>query len=250
MRQSFGIVCAVVLAATALSALPANAQFDAGVVLWRYDTNLRAESATNYDGSDNTAEARARDWDKHGSGIGLQLNYEFSGIASLFGTLGVTQVTLRDENISNPNLDLDSRGFDDDVFFRAGVTLSNEFPRNADAFWSAGFSFNAFSSNLQESVDHRWDYDELAFMLQGTVGHMVRGAALYGGLRFVWLDGSLDETNLDNQPGYQVRTTELKRDGQTDLLVGTKIGSDPLVGFFELGLVGTFSATTGIALHF
>lgn len=250
MRQSLNAICTIVLAATAFSALPASAQLDAGIVLWRYNTNLEAERATDFDGSDYTAEARARDWDISGSGIGLRVNYEFSGLASLFGTLGMTQVTVRDENFSAPDLDMDSRGFDDDVFFGAGVKLSSAFPRNADAFWSAGFSFSTFSCDLQESIARRWDYDELALMLEGTVGYMVQGVGLYGGLRFVWIDASLDETDRNNLPGFQVRTTDLERDGQTDLLLGAKIGSDPLVGFFELGLLGTFSASTGIAFLF
>lgn len=250
MTKSLNIICVLVLAATALSALPANAQVDAGIVLWRHSTNLEADKATDFDGSNNTAEARSRDWDVNGSGIGMRINYEFSGLVSLFGTLGVTQVTVRDEDLSDPDLDLDSRGFDDDVFFGAGVKLSSEFPGNADAFWSAGFSFGTFSSDLDESVDRSWDYNQTDFMLQGTAGHMVRSVALYGGLRFVWVDADLDETNRNNLPGFQVRTTELERDGQLDVLLGARTGSDPVVGFFELGLLGTFSAATGVALHF
>lgn len=250
MRLSWHVVSFMVLATLAVTAAPASAQLDAGFVLWRYNTALEATSATNYDGSDNTAEARARDWDIRGSGFGARVNYEFSGLASLFGTLGVTQVTIRDENISDPDLDVDSRGFDDDLYFQTGVRLFSQFPTNADAFWSTAFKFSTFSSDLEESVDHRWDYDEMALTLEGTLGYMVQGVGLYGGLRLAWVDANLDETNRNNPLGFQQRTTELDRDGQTDLLLGARAGSDPFVGFFELGLVGTFSAETGIALRF
>jgi hypothetical protein len=250
MRQNLIFVCICVLVALAVSAPPANAQLDAGIVLWRYNTALEATRATDYDGSDNTAEARVRNWDKSGSGIGARVTYRFSGLASVFGTLGATQVTVRDENLADADLDKDSRGFDDDLYFQAGVQLSGQFPTSAEMFWGASFKFSTFSSDLEESVTHRWDYDELALMLDGTLGYTVRGIGLYGGLRFAWVDASLDETNRNNPPGLQVRTTELERDGQVDLLVGTEIGSEPLVGFFELGMVGTFSAETGIALQF
>jgi hypothetical protein len=250
MRQSYGLVCVFVLAASAVVAPPASAQLDAGIVLWRYNTALEATSATDYDGSDATAEARVRNWDKSGSGIGARVTYRFSALGSVFGTLGATQVTVRDENLADADLDTDSRGFDDDLYFQAGVQLSSQFPTSAEMFWGASLKLSTFSSDLEESVTHRWDYDEFALMIDGTLGYKVRGIGLYGGLRFAWVDANLDETNSNNLPGLQVRTTELERDGQVDLLLGTKIGSDPLVGFFELGVVGTFSAETGIALQF
>lgn len=77
------------------------------------------------------------------------------------------------------------------------------------------------------------------------------GLGLYGGLRAVWLSADLQETNVANPVGQQLRSFDMERDGQVDFLLGMNVGTGSQIsGYFELGLVGTFSAVTGLAYQF
>ena len=229
---------------------PTHAQTKAGVVLWRHSTSLEATSATDFDGDDDTGDARAKNWDTRGSGFGLRADYDFPQLASVYLQLGLAQATVRDEDLGDPDLDLSSLGFDEGFSAGFGASLGDEFASNKDAFWSAGFGLRFLSSNMNEDIDTTWDYNETTLTFDGTVGYMVAGVGLYGGLRFVRINADLEETDSTNPPGQQVRRTELARDNPLDLLIGARTGSAPVAGFFELGAVGSFSAAAGFAFGF
>ncbi len=243
-------------AAVALAcwALPAHAQdqgrVSAGAVVWGHNTNLEVDLATDFDGSDETATERAKDWDAQGSGMGIRLNYAFPKLVGLFGEVGAAQATVRDRDVQATNQDVTSRGLDTGLYFGFGGRLGTELPEDGNLFWSAGAAFSSVSTSLDEGVDRSWQYDETAFKFDGKVGRWVHSIALYGGTRFVQYSGNLDDTDRTRIPGQQVRTVELKRDGGVDLLVGAQTKGRDISGFAELGLVGTFSATTGLAFQF
>lgn len=227
-----------------------HAQPNAGVVLWRHTTSLEAKSATDFDGSDDTADARSREWDTQGSGFGLRGDYHFPRLTSVYLQIGLAQTTVRDEDLADPNLDLSSLGFDDGFSAGIGARVGDDFPGNKDAFWSVGVAFSFFSSDMNEDINTTWDYNERTVMLDGTAGYTIEGVGLYGGLRLVRIDAELEENDRTNLPSQQVRRTELERDNPLDLLIGARTGSAPVAGFVELGVVGSFSATVGFAFGF
>ena len=250
MRTKFLPVAVLIAVAGWFFPEPTHAQLDAGVVLWRYTTNLDATRATDFDGSDDTFNVRPKEWDTQGSGVGLRVAYQFPRLASVYGQLGMAQVTVRDEDITDPNLDLNSRGFDEGLSARLGARLGEDLPGNENIFWALGLSFSLFSSEMNEDINTTWDYDATSVMLDGTAGYRIRGVGVYGGLRFVRLDAQLDETDTSNPPGMQFRTIELERESPIDLVLGARTGTMPVTGFVELGVVGSFSATTGLSFTF
>jgi len=251
MRKSHLLIALGLAVQAPVLALPAAAQTDAGVVLWRHSTDMEVTSAVDYDGSDITADARGRNWDIKGSGIGVRARHRLAGLVSLYGILGASQMTIRDEDIGDPDLDVDARGFSDDPYVLLGTELGDHFPQSDKAFWSAGATVSFFSSDTQRDVDRAYHYSERTVALRGTAGYTVYGLGLYGGMRAVWLSADLDETNIANPVGQQLRAFDMERDGQVDFLLGMNVGAGSQVnGYFELGLLGTFSAVTGLSYQF
>jgi len=241
------IITLLAVAACTLLWGTANAGLEAGAVVWRHDTALEAQSATDFDGSNETAEARSRDWSTQGSGLGLRADYRFPKLVSAFAQIGMVQATVRSENVSDPNLNVNSLGFNDGFAFGLGARIGGIFPRNENVFWSVGGAFSLFSSDLNENVTTTWDYNETSFMFDGTAGYMIRGVGLYGGMRLVNTSAELEETDATNPAGQQTRRTELGRDKPLDLIFGAKMGEGPVSGYLELGAVGSFSAAAGFA---
>jgi hypothetical protein len=251
MRKVHFLVALALVGLAAGLTLPASAQTDAGVVLWRHSTDMEVKSATDFDGSDITADGRGRNWDIKGSGIGVRAQHRFAGLVSLYGILGASQMTIRDEDIGDPSLDVDARGFSDDPYVLLGARLGDHFPQSDKAFWSAGVTASFFSSDAQRDVDRAYHYSERTLALRGTAGYTVYGLGLYGGLRAVWMSADLEETNVANPFGQQLRSFDMERDGQVDFLLGMNVGTGSQInGYFELGLVGTFSAVTGLSYQF
>lgn len=241
----------IALAQLAGLTLAASAQPDAGVVLWRHSTDMEVKSAIDFDGSDITADARGRNWDIRGSGIGLRGRYRFASLVSVYGILGASQMTIRDEDLGDPDLDVDARGFSDDPYFLFGTEIGDHFPQSDKAFWSAGATLSFFSSDTQRDVDRTYHYSEQTVALRGTAGYTVYGLGVYGGMRAVWLNADLEETDISNPFGQQLRKFDMERDGQVDFLLGLNVGAGSQVsGYFELGLLGTFSAVTGLSYQF
>jgi len=246
------LTAAIYVAILASFALSQNAaaQPSASFVIWRQTTELNVVRATDWDGTDDTADARGRNWDNRGSGLGIRVGYNFPRLVSLYGLLGLAQVTVRDEDLADPMLDLDSRGFDDDVYFAAGVRISDDFPNNERVFWSASLAFSFFSSDVEQDIARSWNYDETMGWLKGTAGYKVHGVGLYGGLRLVWYDGELIEADITNTPGQQTRIIEFERDNDFDLLIGARTIGVPVGGFVELNAVGSFGAVAGFSFTF
>ncbi len=235
-------------------AVPAWAQsvshVSAGAVVWGHSTNLAVDRATDFDGSDNTAEERAKDWDVQGSGMGVRFSYAFPKLVGIYGEIGAAQATVRDRDVQDPSQNVTSRGLDPGVFFGFGGRVGTEAPERGDLFWSAGVGFSSGSTNLDEGPLQSWTYDQTSFQADGRVGRWIHSIALYGGARYVHYSGNLDETDRSRTPGQQVRTVDLKRDEGMDLLLGAQTKGHDVSGFAELGLVGTFSATTGLVFPF
>lgn len=240
---AIGLVCC---------ALPAQAggQFSAGVVPWSHDTDLEVQNATDFDGSNNTIDEAAKDWDMQGSGMAVRVAYEFPMRVSLYGEVGTSQTTVRDEDVTDPNLDVDSRGLDGGTYYGVGAQIQRDIGSNGKAFWSAGASFSAYSADLSEDVDTSWDYDETAVAVDGKAGWRFNGVGFYGGVRFVDYNADLDETDLSQLPGETFRTTELERDGDLDFLLGFESKGEHFMGFIELAVVGTRSAKAGLSFLF
>lgn len=242
-----------VAVALACWACPAQAQgrgrMSVGAVVWGQNTKLEVDRATDFDGTDNTAEQAVKDWNVQGSGMGFRLHYAFPKLLGIYGEVGAEQATVRDRNVLDANQGVTSRGLDTGLHFGIGANIGGKVPEQGDLFWSAGAGFSSASASLDE-VDRKWQYDETAFHLDGKVGRWVRSVALYGGARYAHYHGSLDTTDLTRLPGQQVQNVGLKRDGGVDLLLGAQTGGQNITGFAELGLVGTLSASTGLAFQF
>jgi hypothetical protein len=241
------IVFVLAVAACSLLSQSANAGLEAGAIVWRHDTALEATSATDFDGSNDTAEARARDWDTQASGLGLRADYRFPKLFAAYMQLGLVQPTVRSEDVSDPNQDVRSLGFDEGFAFGLGATVGGTFPNNERVFWSVDGAFSLFMSDLNQDINTSFDYDETSLMLGGTAGYMVRGVGVYGGLRLVNTGASLEETDVTNPAGQQTRKTEFDRDKPLDLLFGVRTGNGPVMGFVELSAVGSFGAAAGFA---
>lgn len=244
----WGISCC--LPARAYSQGRGQGRVGAGVELFRHDTNLKVESATDYDGSNMTAEQRAKDWDILGSAAGARLSYTFPRLVTLFGEGGIAQATVREKNVADPEQNVASHGLDDGTYLAGGVRVGEDFGSKGNLFWQMGGTVSAVSASLNQDVTTSWNYDETQFQLGGKVGTWVQQVGLYGGLRLVSSNAHLDETDRTRLPGQQTRTTELRRDGSVDLLLGAQTRGPDVTGFAEVGLMGTFSANAGVSVGF
>ena len=252
MRRNVLIVLAVLWVASCC--FPARAQsqgrVSAGVMLWRHDTNLKVERATDFDGSNITAGERAKDWDALGSGAGVRVGYEFPKLVTLYGEAGVAQATVRDKDVADPDQNVASRGLNDGAYYAVGARVGGDFSATGNLFWAMGGTLSAVSTALDEDINTSWDYDETKVAFDGKVGTWVQRVGIYGGLRFVHSSADLNETDRTNPLGQQNRTTELGRDGAVDVLLGAQTKGSDIAGFTEIGLVGTFSANAGLTLRF
>lgn len=240
------------MAAIIVCAMPvaASAQPHVGVVMWRHDTDMTVTQATDWDGSNDTADQRARDWDFKSSGVGLQAGYMFAEIFAVHGNLGVAQATARAIDLSDADFDMTSRGLDEGLFFDIGASASDHFPASANVFWGANLSARIFSSQFDQDVTTTWELDETTLSVDGRIGYLLNSIGVYGGLRFVSNDTDVQITDVSRTPGQQTRTINFERDRGTDLLVGAEFRGAPLSGFVELGFLGSFSASTGLAVHY
>src|SRR5262245_43444956 len=251
MRHQRLPILAVLVAASC--ALPAHAWSEGrvymGPMIWRHDTNLQVEHATDFDGSDITFDEGLKEWDVVGSGVGVRLSYEFPRLLMLYGEAGTSQATVRDKNVIAPSQSVGSLGMNGGAYYLFGLQAGDYFSRTSAMFWRLGVSAGATSTGLDQNVNTSWDYDETRIALEGKLGGWVRQIGLYGGVRLVHASADLRESDRTNPPGFQVRTTELRRDSPVDLLVGAQTRGSEISGFTELGLMGTFSATAGLALR-
>lgn len=247
------IVFALVVVCMA-AGLPADAwsqgRVSAGAVLWTHNTDLDVESATEFDGTDDTADQMIRDWDVLGSGAGVRIGYDFSKIAALYGEVGATQATVRDKDVTDPNQDVGSLGFNDGAYFAVGARLGGDFSGTSNLFWAVDGAFRSVSTSLDEDITTSWDYDESRFSIDGRVGVWAKQVGFFGGLRMVNANADLSETDISNIPGQQNRNIELKRENSADVLLGAQTRGSNVAGFAELGLVGAFSATAGVRYGF
>lgn len=238
----------------ALSALPVQAQqkghVNAGVVVWRHATDLAVERATDFDGSDDTADRRANDWDARGSGMGFRLGYQFPELFSIYGEAGATQTTIRDKDVTDIDQDVESRGLDGGYYMTAGARVGDDFSGQGNLFWSVGVVFTTLSTDLDEDIDTHWDYDATSVAVDGRIGTLTRGVGFYGGLSLVTSSGDLDETDRTRAPGEQLRRIQLERDQSLDLIVGAQTQHQNIDGFVQLDFVGTFQAAAGLSLRF
>lgn len=249
MRMRFWTLA---LAGAITCALPvmAAAQPHVGVIMWRHDTEMKVNAATNWDGSNDTADERGKDWDLKSSGIGVRVGYMFPKIVTVHGDIGVAQATARSLDVSDVDLDMTSRGLDEGLALSVGIDASDRFPGAEHLFWGASLTASKFSSELDEDVTTTWEFDETTLSFGGRIGYAVKDLGVYGGLRFVSDDIDLQATDVSRAPGEQVRYIDLERDGGTDLVVGGEFRGMPVTGFVEFGFIGSFGATTGMAMHF
>ncbi|HET9229631.1 MAG TPA: hypothetical protein VFR31_23320 [Thermoanaerobaculia bacterium] len=244
----------IVLVAVSAAALPAGASshphLSAGAVLWSHDTNLDVESATEFDGTDDTADQMARDWDVLGSGAGLRIGYDFPKIVGLYGEVGVTQATVRDRDVEDPSQDVGSLGFNDGAYYALGARLGSDFAGTSNLFWTVEGSYRSVRTDLDEDITTSWDYDESRIAADGRIGVWVQQVGFFGGLRFVDASADLSETDTSNLPGEQTRNIELQRENSADFLLGAQTRGSAVSGFAELGLGGAFSASAGVRYGF
>ncbi len=252
MRHNALIAVAVLWVASCC--FPASARSEgrlsAGVMLWRHDTSLKVEGASDFDGSNITVGERAKDWDALGSGAGVRVNYEFPKLVTLYGEAGAAQATVRDKDVADPDQNVASRGLNDGTYYAVGARVGGDFSAKGNMFWAMGGTLSAVSTALDQDINTSWNYDETKVAIDGKVGAWVKRVGLYGGLRFVHSRADLNETDRTNTPGQQTRTTELGRDGAVDILLGAQTKGSDIAGFTEVGLVGTFSANAGLTLRF
>lgn len=227
-----------------------QSRLSAGAVLWRHDTNLDVERATDFDGTDDTAAQKVKDWDVLGSGAGVRIGYAFPKLAAIYGEIGATQATVRDKDVVDPNQGVGSLGLNDGAYFALGARLGDDFSSAGNLFWAVEGVFSSTSAALDEDITTSWDYDESRLSFGGKVGVWTRQVGLFGGLRLVNSSSDLIETDVTNAPGQQTRTIELRRDSSADLLLGAQTRGRDVSGFAEMGLLGTFSATAGVTVGF
>lgn len=251
MRHRILIASAVI--GMALSCLPAAAQckgrLSAGPVLWTHDTDLKVQSATDFDGSNITTEQQRLSWDVLGSGAGARLDYALPRLVSLYGELGVTQATVRDKNLLDPEQNVRSIGLNDGVFYTAGARLGDDFS-NGKLFWGVGAALQGVSTNLDADINTSYRYRETNISLDGRIGTWASRIGVYGGLRFADSNANLRETDRTNPIGQQVRKIDMGRNGSVDLLLGARTRGSDVSGFTELGLLGTLSASAGMTVAF
>jgi len=221
-----------------------------GASLWRDETQLLVQSASDYDGSDITGGERARDWDVTGSGLGAKLSYDFPRLLTLYGEAGSSQVTVRDKDIADPNQSVTSRGLNNGAYFTFGAQVGDYFSGSGNTFWKLGAEVGTISAGLDRDVFRSWDYDETRVSGNLKIGAWIQQVGIYGGLRAVHASADLRETDRTNPPGEQSRLTTLGRNGAVDLLVGAMTRGPEISGFTEIGMVGTFSANAGLMFRF
>ena len=252
MRHHGLIVVAAL--AFAASCLPAAAHGEGrvrvGASVWKDETQLSVENATDFDGSDITAGERARDWDVTGSGVGAKLSYDFPRLLTLYGEAGASQATVRDKDLGDPSLSVTSRGLNSGAYFTLGLQVGDYFSSSGNTFWKLGGEVGTLSAGLDRDVNRSWDYDETRFSGHVKVGTWIQQIGLYGGLRAVHTSADLRTTDRTNLPGQQSRLTTLGRDGAVDLLVGLQTRGPEITGFTEVAMVGTFSANAGMMIRF
>jgi len=245
------VLAALGVAACALPAAASGAgRVNVGAILWRHDTNLIVERATDYDGSDDTAGERAKDWDVIGSGVGARVSYEFPRLLTVYGEAGTSQATVRDKDVADPMQPFASRGLNGGAYLAIGASVGDYFSSTGNLFWKVGGTMSSVSAGLDRDVNRSWDYDETRIAAEARVGTWVQQIGFYGGLRMVHSSADLRETDRTNPPGQQSRLTELSRDGAVDVLLGAQTRGPDVAGFTELGMVGTFSATAGLTIRF
>jgi len=220
------------------------------VEVFRQDTDLKVESATDYDGSTMTAEQRAKNWAVLESTAGARLSYTFPRLVTLFGEGGIAQATVREKNVADPEQNVASQALDDGTYLAGGVRVGEDFGAKGNLFWQMAGTVSAVSASLDQDITTSWNYDETRFEVAGKLGTWVRQVGFYGGLRLVSSNANLDETDRTRLPGEQTRRTELRRDGSVDLLLGAQTRGPDVTGFAEVGLVGTFSANAGVSVGF
>src|SRR5215831_2915745 len=250
-RHVLHLIAALGVASCCLpSFAQAKGQMSVGPMLWTYGTNLQVDRATDFDGSNITAQERANDWSVSGAGVGVRLSYDLPRAATLFGEVGTSQATVRDKDITDPAQPVDSRGLDNGAYYGGGVQFGGPFSHTGNGFWSVGGTVSRVSAALDPDITTRWEFDETRLAADGKVGVWAGQLGFYGGVRVVNSDAELRETDRTNPVGQQVRTTELSRKGPVDLLIGAQTHGSGISGFTEVGMVGTLSATAGLSLRF
>lgn len=254
MRTRGLLVLALLGAATV--GLPADAwsqgKVNFGAMVWRHGTDMKVERATDFDGSDMTAQARQLEWDASGSGVGARVSYEFPRMLTIYGEAGTSQATVRDKDVLDPNQQVSSLGLNGGGYFSFGAQIGDSFSPTSNSFWSIGGSASQVNTSLDRDVDQSWDYNETRFAADFKVGTWVKQVGLYGGLRVVQSNADLKETDRTNPPALQERVTELSRNNAMDLLLGAQMRATGtgLSGFTEIGVVGSFSAAMGLMMRF
>ena len=237
-----------------LWALPATAgprgHLSTGMVVWSQATDLKVDSAVDFDGSNQTAEQRAKDWSERGSGTGIRVGYDFPGLVSLYGEVTTAQMTMNTRDITDPSLSVDSRGMDQGHHLALGARVSGALAKKGAAFWSAGAAVSTVSTSLDQATGVTLDLDATSFHLDGRLGTEFRSVGLYGGLRYAQSDADFKETDRTQSPGQQVRTVTLNRDNPLDVLLGAQTSRQGIRANVEVGLVGTFSAEAALSLQF
>lgn len=240
------------LAAAITCALPvlAAAQPHVGVIMWRHDTDMKVSAATDWDGSNDTADERRRDWDLKSSGVGVRAGYMFAEIFTIHGDIGAAQATARSIDVSDADLDMTSRGLDEGLYLSIGASASDLFPGAEHLFWGASLSARRYSSEFDEDITTTWELDQTTLSFGGRIGYSLKDIGVYGGLRFVNDDTGLEVTDVSRDPGLQTRSIDLERNGGTNLVAGAEFRGMPMTGFVEVDFIGSFGATTGLAMHF
>lgn len=219
-----------------------------GITLWRNDTAVEVQSATEFDGSDDTIDQKLRDWETKGSGVGLRVGYEFPVIVSVYGEIGLNQTTVREKDFLDPAQDVSTLGLDEGFFFSFGGRAWSTFTSESPFFWSGGISFGVLSSNLDEDINVTWSYDQTDIMLHGRVGVLWRDIGFFGGLRYASLSADLEETDRTNLPGFQTRRWEFDRDSPLDMLLGAETVGGWIHGQVQVEIGGTVGASMGLSM--
>jgi len=249
MSIRFTLLISVVLA-LGFIAQPALAQLDAGFMLWKHRTELDVDNAVDFDGTSDTGEERGKNWDTQGSGFGVSASYQFPRILQVFAELGLAQSIVSFEDISDPARDVRTLAMDNSVHVAIGARPQGTLPNNPRVFWSGGVVFSAMNSELARDVQRSWDYDETTLSVDGRIGYLYQNLGFYGGLRFAKYNADLNETDIGNAVGQQLRTVEFSREASTDLLLGVQTNGSTLSGAVEFGFIGSLSARAGITRSF
>ncbi len=248
MRKNFMFLCATIAVLCWVMPAQSQAGFTGGLVVSTESTDLAVDSATDFDGTDDTFDQAAKDWDINSSRFGVRLNYDFGGSFSVFGELGQASATVRDRDVVDPAQDLGSAGFDEGMFFGLGGRYSSDASKST--FWSAGLLYSSFSTDVNEDVTTSFDYEQTTIAFDGRYGKNINNVGFYGGLRYVKYTACLDETDVTQLPGQQLRAVEFNRNDDFDVIVGMQSNGDKVNGFVQMGFLGTFSATAGLAFSF